>query len=83
MFRTFDTLRDLETSVRSSTEKVILSISNEMEAARIRSEDQAHLATRGDRPFVGCTPSAPPDLTCGPEPGINPPARVRNGDGKA
>ncbi len=42
-------------------------------------QDEAHLATRGDRPFPGCRPEAPNEQT--PEPEANHGAKPRDPKG--
>ena len=39
--------------------------------------ERAHLATTGDRPFVGCNPCQPEDLGLAPVPAANPEAAPR------
>jgi hypothetical protein len=57
-------------------------LSGEMRSMRLRDECLAHLATRGDHPFVGCNPSLADDplvVPGGPNPTATPRPRSDRG----
>jgi hypothetical protein len=66
----------LEASVRSWARNFRELVSGELRAKRLRDESIAHLATRGDRPFIGCNPCMASD-PLEPDARLNPPATPR------
>jgi hypothetical protein len=52
-------MNPLWSTLRTTLDYVEDYIGTELRAAAVRAQDEAHLATCGDRPFVGCGPCAP------------------------
>ena len=50
-------------------------IAREIRNNRLRDADRAHLATCGDRPFVGCSPCVPSTANAASQTQPNPPAK--------
>lgn len=63
--------------LRNQARKIQRLLDQELWKARLEAKDRAHLATRGDRPFVGCRPCEAGDVSALSEPKLNPDAKPR------
>ncbi len=68
----------LRRAIERTAERLKGFLVTEARATRLQAEDRAHLATIGDRPFLGCTPDPPSPRGAAPAPRHNPPARSRD-----
>jgi hypothetical protein len=61
-------LEDAERSIRCKAQKFVTFVAHQLSQSENQARERAHLATRGDRPFVGCNPCQPsdPDILSGP-----------------
>lgn len=63
--------------LRDTARKFQRLLDQELSRARLEARDRGHLATRGDRPFVGCSPCEPSDAGAPSDLKANPEARPR------
>ena len=52
-------LENVKRSVRCKAQKLVVLVAEELSQSDKQARERAHLATCGDRPFVGCNPCQP------------------------
>jgi len=55
-------LKDVEMSIRCEARKLLAFVKHQLTLSENQASERAHLATRRDRPFVGCNPCQPADV---------------------
>lgn len=63
---------DIQRSIREKLQELKGFIAQQLSESEKQARERAHLATRGDRPFVGCNPYQPHDAARRDEPVTNP-----------
>ena len=70
---------DIQQSIRGKLQELTGFITQQLRESEKEARERAHLATRGDRPFVGCNPYQPHDAPFHAESVTNPVAVPRPG----
>jgi hypothetical protein len=70
---------DIQRSIRGKLQELGGFIARQLSESEMQAGERAHLATRGDRPFVGCNPYQPHDAAGREKPVTAPLAAPRPG----